>query len=481
MAKSIAQISRRSLLLIIAVITISGLSLLLFLKSVTDERHESAELNAQRLFAEHVAKTLKFYTGIVEGMARQARVQDLLNFPDPLEAEAWALEARGYLPRAIGLALVTEDEQIMGDPLALRLGPKCVDDVRRTLQDKVLASTPPVHREVPSLEHFDIVRPVTVGGRTVGLVFASFSTSIFKDVLEREIQPGNYAVIYDGEGEVVADAGAEHKSDLRHQHDHEPSAISGSTWSLHSMQPPAGMEPVFAGLALALAGISIVVVLVTAWQINLIRAAVQGDYGQILGRLRGVREGKGGDDEEMTSSILESSDILHQVSRLLSQIDRALEQERKFNALHENFNTKLNDLVETRTAELHAAYKQLEAASAAKSQFLASMSHEFRTPLNAIIGFSQFLEMQCPNLNNTYAHDIHQSGQALLAIIDQILVLTEMDRDTVHVNVDTIDLDEILPAAIGAIQGLADRMGVTVSSTWTPSTWTRSCPPQSAP
>ncbi|MBF0252124.1 MAG: HAMP domain-containing histidine kinase [Alphaproteobacteria bacterium] len=200
----------------------------------------------------------------------------------------------------------------------------------------------------------------------------------------------------------------------------------------------------------------------TAWQINLIRAAVQGDYGQILGRLRGVREGKGGDDEEMTSSILESSDILHQVSRLLSQIDRALEQERKFNALHENFNTKLNDLVETRTAELHAAYKQLEAASAAKSQFLASMSHEFRTPLNAIIGFSQFLEMQCPNLNNTYAHDIHQSGQALLAIIDQILVLTEMDRDTVHVNVDTIDLDEILPAAIGAIQGLADRMGVTV-------------------
>jgi two-component system cell cycle sensor histidine kinase PleC len=73
-----------------------------------------------------------------------------------------------------------------------------------------------------------------------------------------------------------------------------------------------------------------------------------------------------------------------------------------------------------------------EEANHAKSRFLATMSHELRTPLNAIIGFSEIMRSEILGAHDNpvykeYANDIHQSGQHLLTLINEILDISRIE------------------------------------------------------
>ena len=83
-------------------------------------------------------------------------------------------------------------------------------------------------------------------------------------------------------------------------------------------------------------------------------------------------------------------------------------------------------------AELREALEGAEQASRAKTEFLATMSHEFRTPLNAILGFSDILRAQymgplgSPKYTE-YVNDIYQSGAIMLALVNDILDIAEIE------------------------------------------------------
>ena len=106
-----------------------------------------------------------------------------------------------------------------------------------------------------------------------------------------------------------------------------------------------------------------------------------------------------------------------------------------------------------------------EAANRAKSEFLANMSHELRTPLNAINGFSEIMlgEMYGP-LGDTryrdYARDILDSGQHLLALINDILDMSKIEAGKMSLRFEPVALEEVTEDAARLVQNRAESVGL---------------------
>jgi len=88
---------------------------------------------------------------------------------------------------------------------------------------------------------------------------------------------------------------------------------------------------------------------------------------------------------------------------------------------------------------LRKALAEAEEASRAKSAFLAAMSHELKTPLNAVLGFSEIIKDEVlgpiqPQRYRAYASDIHASGTRLLAIISDVLDVARLSGGAITLN-----------------------------------------------
>ncbi|MBM4053096.1 MAG: hypothetical protein FJ264_00185 [Planctomycetes bacterium] len=105
--------------------------------------------------------------------------------------------------------------------------------------------------------------------------------------------------------------------------------------------------------------------------------------------------------------------------------------------------------------------KEIIAANRAKSEFLANMSHELRTPLNAIIGFSEVLrDKVCGELNEEqidFVKDIHQSGQHLLQMINDILDLTKIESGKLELKYEEFEMGQLISDVIVTLKTLADK------------------------
>lgn len=124
-----------------------------------------------------------------------------------------------------------------------------------------------------------------------------------------------------------------------------------------------------------------------------------------------------------------------------------LDNRGKVTELHE----VLQDVTRVTEAEerLQSALADAEQANQAKSEFLATMSHEFRTPLNAILGFSEMMREQyfgplgAKNYQD-YAYDIHDAGQHMLALTNDVLDIAAIEAGKREFNKKHIDVTEVL-------------------------------------
>ena len=114
---------------------------------------------------------------------------------------------------------------------------------------------------------------------------------------------------------------------------------------------------------------------------------------------------------ELSTHINSMVESLLKSSEKLEMSEKIREQKEKLEKQHE---------------QLEIAVKRAEAANKAKSEFLFNMSHDIRTPMNAILGFTNFaLESNDPDMQREYLENIDVSSKQLLDLINNILELAD--------------------------------------------------------
>jgi signal transduction histidine kinase/DNA-binding response OmpR family regulator len=114
------------------------------------------------------------------------------------------------------------------------------------------------------------------------------------------------------------------------------------------------------------------------------------------------------------------------------------------------------------------AEQQAQAAARAKSEFLAHMSHEFRTPLNGILGYSQMLLMDkgLSEKNQQVVNSLRRSGESLLELINDVLDLSKIEAKRLNIHQTRFYLKDFLESLEEAYSEQVKRKGLSFDLTF---------------
>ncbi|ODT89635.1 ATP-binding protein [Phenylobacterium sp. SCN 70-31] len=135
-------------------------------------------------------------------------------------------------------------------------------------------------------------------------------------------------------------------------------------------------------------------------------------------------------------------------------------------ALTATHQQRLRALLASRARSDRRARDRAQAASVAKTEFLATMSHEIRTPLNSIIGFAQVLERtDLPEVARRQIGVIRRSGDALLTVVNDILDFSKVEAGRLELDPKPVDLMDVCRDALAIVEEAAERKGLALEMT----------------
>lgn len=139
----------------------------------------------------------------------------------------------------------------------------------------------------------------------------------------------------------------------------------------------------------------------------------------------------------------------HQLERLVDELKNLNDQYQKQNLQITQQNESLVELhkqLQEKAIELEIQKKRAEESTILKSQFLALMSHELKTPLNAILGLSELIlsEGMLSEKNSERLSVVVKSSKRLMNLINDILIFSKIEAGKIEVRNETFLLDEIL-------------------------------------
>ena len=151
------------------------------------------------------------------------------------------------------------------------------------------------------------------------------------------------------------------------------------------------------------------------------------------------------------------------VAAILLTILKLLRKARKAEAAAR----KAADDTQELNAKLQVAVEKAESANHAKSTFLFNMSHDIRTPMNAIIGYADLASRHSddPAKLKKYMENIQVCGQNLLMLLNNVLDLARIENDKTEMEYSVSDIDKDFRNCIAMFRNLADSKGQTLMVT----------------
>ncbi len=121
------------------------------------------------------------------------------------------------------------------------------------------------------------------------------------------------------------------------------------------------------------------------------------------------------------------------------------------------FKKQVSELKSMNT-EMDVARKEAERANAAKQEFLSSMSHDIRTPMNAIIGMTSLATANTHNQEQVqdYLRKISLSSKHLLGLINDVLDISKIESGKMTLNIESVSLREVMENIVNIVQSQAE-------------------------